>query len=229
MKTILINGSPRKNWNTHKLLLETERGAKEMGAETELLHLFDLSFTDCKSCFACKLRGNKTGGTCVLRDDLKPVLEKIGGADVVVIGSPVYYGHLTSPVLSLITRTTFPLMHYELDPATGSPAKEQHYNKQCGLIVTMNADENYLRSGYYKTLKLPQGRFAWGLGIVRHSIPAIPVSSRIIRNTMPPCGTRDIKSSIGTDNSRLIFRTLMNWANVCAERRLNNDHGRKPL
>lgn len=164
MKTILINGSPRKNWNTHKLLLETERGAKEMGAETELLHLFDLSFTDCKSCFACKLRGNKTGGTCVLRDDLKPVLEKIGGADVVVIGSPVYYGHLTSPVLSLITRTTFPLMHYELDPATGSPAKEQHYNKQCGLIVTMNADENYLRSGLLQDFEASAGTIRMGLG-----------------------------------------------------------------
>ena len=37
MKVILINGSPRKNWNTHKLLMETERGAKEAGAETELI------------------------------------------------------------------------------------------------------------------------------------------------------------------------------------------------
>ena len=42
MKVILLNGSPRKNWNTHRLLLEAERGAKEMGAETELIHLFEL-------------------------------------------------------------------------------------------------------------------------------------------------------------------------------------------
>ena len=59
MKVILLNGSPRKNWNTHKLLMEAERGAKEMGAETEMIHLYDLNYTDCKSCFACKLRGTR--------------------------------------------------------------------------------------------------------------------------------------------------------------------------
>jgi len=42
--------------------MEAERGAKEMGAETEMIHLNDLNYTDCKSCFACKLRGNKTNG-----------------------------------------------------------------------------------------------------------------------------------------------------------------------
>jgi multimeric flavodoxin WrbA len=59
MKAILLNGSPRKNWNTHKLLMEAERGAKEMGAETEIIHLYDLNYTDCRSCFACKVKGNQ--------------------------------------------------------------------------------------------------------------------------------------------------------------------------
>ena len=62
MKVILINGGPRKNWNTHQLLLEAERGAKEAGASTEMFHLYDLDFKDCRSCFACKIRGNRTEG-----------------------------------------------------------------------------------------------------------------------------------------------------------------------
>ena len=68
----------KKNWNTHKLLLEAERGAEEMGAETEIIHLYDLNYTDCKSCFACKLRGNKTNGVCAVRDDLRPVSYELG-------------------------------------------------------------------------------------------------------------------------------------------------------
>ena len=32
MKKIIINGSPRKNWNTAKLLKSAEEGAKEAGA-----------------------------------------------------------------------------------------------------------------------------------------------------------------------------------------------------
>ena len=83
MKAIFLNGSPRKNWNTHKMLLEAERGAKEVGAETELIHLFDLSFTDCKSCFACKLRGNKTNGICAIRDELRPVTSEVASSSLV--------------------------------------------------------------------------------------------------------------------------------------------------
>lgn len=85
MKVILLNRSRRKSCNTHKLLMEVERGAKEMG--TEMIHIYDLNYTDCKSCFACKLRGNKTNGVC---DDLRPVLEKLHEANAVIIGTPIY-------------------------------------------------------------------------------------------------------------------------------------------
>jgi multimeric flavodoxin WrbA len=153
VKVIGINGSPRKNWNTHKLLMEAERGAKEAGATTEIIHLFDLKYTDCISCFACKLRGNKTEGVCAVRDDLKPVLERIAEADGVIIGSPVYYGNLTGQALSFINRLLFPVMHYEIDPRTGRPEKVLKKEKKCGLIVTMNASEDYLRAGYGKTFE----------------------------------------------------------------------------
>mgnify|MGYP001373345287 CR=1 FL=1 len=144
MKAIFLNGSPRKNWNTHKMLLEVERGAKEVGAETELIHLFDLSFTDCKSCFACKLRGNKTNGICAIRDELRPVLEKIHEANAVVIGTPIYYGDLTGEAASVIHRMLFPTMHYEDDNTHDEllPIK-----KKCGLIVTGNATTMHIKMG----------------------------------------------------------------------------------
>lgn len=144
-KVILLNGSPRKNWNTHKMLLEAECGAKEAGADTELIHLFDLNFTDCKSCFACKLRGNKTNGICAIRDGLRPVLEQIHEANAVVIGTPIYYGDLTGEAASVIHRMLFPTMHYEDDNAHDDllPVK-----KKCGLIVTGNVSEAGIRQGY---------------------------------------------------------------------------------
>ena len=144
MKVILLNGSPRKNWNTHKMLLEAERGAKEAGAETELIHLFDLNYHDCRSCFACKLRGNKTNGICAIRDDLRPVLEKIHEANAVVIGTPIYYGDLTGEAASVIHRMLFPTMHYEDDNTHDEllPIK-----KKCGLIVTGNATTMHIKMG----------------------------------------------------------------------------------
>ncbi len=145
MKVILLNGSPRKGWNTHKLLLEAERGAKEAGAETELLHLYDLHYSDCRSCFACKLRGNRTNGICAVRDDLRPVLEEIHEANAVLIGSPVYYGNMTGEAVSVIHRMLFPAMHYEED---GSRDLLLPIKKKCGLILTMNMPEEGLREGY---------------------------------------------------------------------------------
>ena len=45
MKTIILNGSPRKNWNTALMLKEAQRGAESVGADTEYIDLFDLSYT----------------------------------------------------------------------------------------------------------------------------------------------------------------------------------------
>ena len=54
MKTIILNGSPRKNWNTALMLKEAGKGAESVGAEVEYIDLFDLSYTGCRSCMACK-------------------------------------------------------------------------------------------------------------------------------------------------------------------------------
>jgi multimeric flavodoxin WrbA len=81
MKVLAINGSPRKKWNTATLLQNTLDGAASAGAETELVHLYDLTFTGCTSCFACKLAGGKSYGKCAVQDGLTPVLEEIPDLD----------------------------------------------------------------------------------------------------------------------------------------------------
>lgn len=40
MKTIVLNGSPRKNWNTASLLKEAAKGAESAGTETEYIDLY---------------------------------------------------------------------------------------------------------------------------------------------------------------------------------------------
>ena len=46
MRVIAFNGSPRKKWNTATLLKNALEGAESQGAETELVHLYDLNFKD---------------------------------------------------------------------------------------------------------------------------------------------------------------------------------------
>lgn len=143
-KVIAINGSPRKGWNTDKLLQNALKGAEDAGAETKIINLFDLDYKDCISCFACKIKGSKTEGICAVRDDLKEVFEEILDADGLIIGSPIYYSDLTGQTLSFINRFLFPLRHYENDGVDYMKKK-----KNCGLIVTMNAPEEMMEAiGY---------------------------------------------------------------------------------
>ena len=68
MKIYAINGSPRKNKNTATLLQKALDGVKESAKdkeiETEIINLYDLNYTGCKSCFACKRLGGKSYGKC---------------------------------------------------------------------------------------------------------------------------------------------------------------------
>lgn len=107
MKALFFNGSPRKNWTTVKMLDSAMKGAADAGAEVELIHLYDYDFKGCKSCFACKLKNAKTNGICAIRDDLRPILEKAHEADILVMGSPVYFSYPTGVLRSFMERLMF--------------------------------------------------------------------------------------------------------------------------
>ncbi|HXW98244.1 MAG TPA: flavodoxin family protein [Methanomicrobiales archaeon] len=131
-----INGSPRKTWNTATLLGHALEGAASEGKETELIHLYDLDFQGCTSCFACKLKGGKSYGRCAIQDDLTPVLEKIHDADAVVLGSPIYLGTATGEMRSFLERLIYPYLVYDPQRSTLFPRR-----MPTGFIYTMGADE----------------------------------------------------------------------------------------
>lgn len=59
MKVLAINCSPRKNWNTAKLLKSALEGAKSTGAEVEYMDLYDYVFTGCRACdYSSYLKGS---------------------------------------------------------------------------------------------------------------------------------------------------------------------------
>ncbi|MBR4564904.1 MAG: flavodoxin family protein [Paludibacteraceae bacterium] len=147
MKALFINGSPRKNKNTAQMLDAAMKGAQLAGAETELIHLYDLRYQGCKSCFACKLKGNQVNGLCAIKDELQPVLEKAVNADVLVIGSPVYDSFPSGMTRSFIERLVFPAVNY---CDYSSPKIRKRI--QCACIYTMNAPESLMQPLRYDTI-----------------------------------------------------------------------------
>ena len=119
LKALAVNGGPRKGWNTATLLQQALDGAASAGAETELIHLYDLDFKGCRSCYACKTRGGKSYGSCAFRDGISPVLDRLqkddaSAVDLLLLGSPLYFASLTGEMHSFLERLMYPYMTYEI-------------------------------------------------------------------------------------------------------------------
>lgn len=136
MKIIAFNGSPRKNWNTAALLEKALEGAASAGADTELIHLYDLNYKGCISCFACKIKDGRSYGKCNVNDELSPVLEKALDADAVIFGSPIYLSSVSGEMRSFMERLMFPNIAYT-NPYTSLAEKKI----KTGFIYTMNIPE----------------------------------------------------------------------------------------
>ena len=137
MKLLAINGSPRKTWNTAMLLQKSMEGAASQGAATELIHLYDLTFKGCMSCFACKTKEGESYGRCAIKDDLTPIFKKVLETDVLILGSPIYFGSVTGEIQSFLERLQFPFLTYTDPPASIFPGK-----LRTGFIFTLGADES---------------------------------------------------------------------------------------
>lgn len=144
MKVLAVNGSPRKKWNTAMLLENALEGAASQGAETELVHLYDLTYTGCTSCFACKLKGGKSYGKCAVQDGLTPVLERLSEAGALILGSPIYFGTVSGEMKSFMERLLFPYHTYTIPP-------ESLFGKKipAAFIYTMNVSELQMKDFHY--------------------------------------------------------------------------------
>lgn len=160
MRAIAINGSPRKTWNTANLLEHALAGAAKEGAETELMHLYDHEFKGCISCFACKQIGGKSYGRCAVNDCLAPILKKAAEANVLFLGTPVYFGAETGEMRSFLERLLFPFLTYTPGYASIFPGE-----LRVGLVYTMNiAEKDVPAYQYDKIFATTQGALSQVFG-----------------------------------------------------------------
>lgn len=101
MKALLLNASPKTNGNTARLVGLVAEAFQKKGIQAETLCLGEQSYSFCKGC-----RGCYQTASCVQRDDVQKILEKMAGADVVLIASPDYWGDVTGHLKVFIDRCT---------------------------------------------------------------------------------------------------------------------------
>ena len=166
MNIIAINGSPRKGWNTHLLVEEAVKGAASSGAKTEIINLYDLHFRGCISCLECKRKGSSSIGRCAVKDDLRPVFDKIDACDGLIIGSPIYIHEITSSTRAFVERLLFQYISYN---SGSTPYFTRRIN--VALIFTMNAaSSRFEEIGYPARFKSYEDIFTRLMGPVQKLI-----------------------------------------------------------
>lgn len=99
MKVVAFSGSPRAHGNTRTLLDEVLRGAKSKGATCEVVDVGSADIGPCKACQSCSKQGR-----CVQEDDMQKMYPKILEADVLVLGTPVYFWGPSAQMKTFIDR-----------------------------------------------------------------------------------------------------------------------------
>lgn len=142
MKISGIVGSPRKDGNSFYLIREALKTAKEavLQLETEIIQLGDLNIESCRACENCAEEPYK----CVIEDDFRLVLNKMKGADGILIASPRYgpFGACPSKMQALLERlVNVNYLPTHKNSEFAFPLKD----KPCGLLaVSVEGRQNNL-------------------------------------------------------------------------------------
>jgi len=144
-KIVALLGSPRAGSNSALIAQKIMDTAAPLGAESQAFALYQMDYSGCIACMACK----KTTEECVLRDDLTAALRAIREADILIIASPVYFGQITGPTKSALDRL------YSLMAPTylsGGPISRLAPGKQCVIVLTQGAPDAEAFAGIYPGL-----------------------------------------------------------------------------
>lgn len=137
MNVVVINASPRKRANTAQLCKNVADGARDNGADVEYFDLYSYDFKGCMSCFSCHLKKNFENPLCFWRDDLKEILKTCLNADAIVLGTPIYYGSISSYAQAFLERLLFAADTYLIDE-DGNRVSKIKKEVKTAMIYTMN-------------------------------------------------------------------------------------------
>ncbi|MBQ0064633.1 MAG: flavodoxin family protein [Firmicutes bacterium] len=98
-KVCIISTSLRAGSNSDILARACEKGALEAGNEVEYISLKGKEIQYCIGCLACQ-----NSGSCVLKDDVAEIINKVKNAQVLIFATPIYYYEMCGQMKTLLDR-----------------------------------------------------------------------------------------------------------------------------
>lgn len=145
-KILLINGSPRMQGNTRKILKTLESTLLDhTEAQVDFVDICRCSIAGCVNCDSCRKNNNR----CVHKDDTNFLMEKVLSSDIIVFASPVYWMGVTAQLKLFIDK------FYCIDPVIHDLDKKI-------AVISVGAAE--LSDGQYKIIEAQFKEMAEFLG-----------------------------------------------------------------
>ena len=133
MKVVGFVGSPRKGGNTDTLVEQVLAGAADAGYETEKVYLVDYDLTPIDPVY-----GEEANWTDPRQDVADQLVDKIVAADVVILGSPVYWFSVSGLLKLFIDR-------WALYQRGGERLRDLTPGKRMVVALAMaDADDSYV-------------------------------------------------------------------------------------
>ncbi len=136
MKTLVLNGSPkREQSDTMHITRAFLDGMNEVSPqEINIIHVIDKHIEYCTGCFTCM----RNGGTCVLKDGMREILDEMLASDLLILSFPLYCYGMPALLKALIDRT-LPLSNMTMHKVNDryehggqADASHLHYLMICG-------------------------------------------------------------------------------------------------
>lgn len=142
MKTLIINGSPRKKGDSMTLVNEI---IKYLDGEVSIVNTYYDNISGCLDCRYCW----KNDG-CSINDDMQSIYKLIEEVDNVILSSPIYFSEMTGSVLNFASR----LQTYY---AARCKRKDKNFKlkkKNGVLVVSAGGDKMNLKARTYETSEI---------------------------------------------------------------------------
>lgn len=126
MNILILNGSPRPNGNTRRMIGAFIEGANFATHHIDVINICKMNIKGCLACEYCHTKGN---GVCVQKDDMQEVYRLLAEAEMLVIASPIYYHGISGQLKCAIDRFY----------AAAYPQKPKHLKKVAMILSSGDA------------------------------------------------------------------------------------------
>lgn len=162
MKTLIINGSPRKKGETVSLI---NKLTEQLNGEYKTLNAYYTSISPCIDCRYCW-----SNDGCSINDEMTEIYDYIKDCDNVVISSPIYFSQPTGKLLDVCSRfqTYFVARHFRNQTPPIKPKKgavilvgggdgnpQKAYETLSGILRHINVTDIYNLVGSFNTNEIP--------------------------------------------------------------------------